>query len=195
MQPFIYLLPYKIESKVLNSSIPHIVRACLKNDLLAKRQLFELHKIQWLMICRRYGRNLDEAKDMLQAGLIEIFQDLKQFDAERGNFSAWSNRVIANAAIRYLKKWKYLSFSKDIEDYQDYFIENHAESQDAVNTEEIIKAIQKLPPGFRVVFNMYVLEGYTHQEIADYLKISVGTSKSQLSRAKKQLRTWLEIVL
>ncbi len=147
------------------------------------------------MICRRYGRNLEEAKDMLQDGLVEIFQDLKQFDCNRGNFSAWSNRVIAHAAIRYLKKWKHLDFSTDIDNLKDFLVVTNTDNEEYVDTESIIKAIQKLPDGFRVIFNMYVLEGYTHQEIANYLNISVGTSKSQLSRAKKQLKAWLEVTL
>ena len=160
----------------------------------AKRQLYEMHKVQWFMVCQRYSNSREDAKDMLQDGLVQIFNDLYQFDSKRSNFSTWSNRVMANAAIRYLKKWKHLNFIHELKDDEHPLIDS-AENVELFNTETLTKAIQQLPTGYRLVFNMYVLEGFSHQEIANTLNISVGTSRSQFFKAKKQLRAWLEVML
>lgn len=145
------------------------------------------------MVCQRYAPNVVEAKDMFQNGLVEIFSDLYQFNAERGSFSTWSNRVMAHAAIKHLKK-RFENFNVQCLD-QEIDFSDSTDYDEQINNETITLAIQKLPAGYRAVFNMYVLEGYTHQEIADYLNISVNTSKSQLYKAKKQLRQWLEVKL
>lgn len=145
------------------------------------------------MVCLRYAPNSLEAKDMFQSGLVEIFSDLHQFVAGRGSFENWSNRVMAHAAIKHLQQQ-----SKTFEVQGVDLEEKHIVSTDYtenINSETITLAIQQLPTGYRTVFNMFVLEGYTHQEIANYLKISVSTSKSQLHKAKKQLRQWLEVRL
>jgi RNA polymerase sigma-70 factor (ECF subfamily) len=145
------------------------------------------------MVCLRYAPNEVEAKDMFQNGLIEIFSHLHQFKPEKGSFSNWSKRVMAHAAIKYLKQ-RSATFKAQCLD-QEAGYTDQAENTDKINSETITRAIQQLPAGYRTVFNMYVLEGYTHREIADYLNISVSTSKSQLHKAKKQLRQWLEVKL
>jgi RNA polymerase sigma-70 factor (ECF subfamily) len=146
------------------------------------------------MLCRRYASNQEEVKDMFQSGLLEIFSDLHQFDASKANFSTWSNRILAHAALKRLKALKRLdSFERALleeEDFEGIDIED-----EKIDQETITQAIQKLPVGYRTVFNLYVLEGYTHAEIASSLDISVSTSKSQLLKAKKQLRRWLEVKL
>ena len=174
--------------------IVDIINSCLKNKTGAKRQLYEMHKVQWFMVCQRYSNSREDARDMLQDGLVQIFKDLHQFDAKRANFSTWSNRVMANAAIRYLKKWKHLNFIEELKDMEQVIIDT-SENVEIFNAEVLTKAIQQLPAGYRLVFNMYVLEGYSHQEIANKLNISVGTSRSQFFKAKKQLKAWLEVML
>ena len=145
------------------------------------------------MVCQRYAPNAEEAKDMFQSGLVEIFTDLHQFNPQRGHFSSWSNRVMAHAAIKHLKQQRANFSIQAITEKGDLL--DSTEYSENINSETITLAIQKLPAGYRTVFNMYVLEGYSHQEIADYLNISVNTSKSQLHKAKKQLRQWLEVKL
>jgi RNA polymerase sigma-70 factor (ECF subfamily) len=144
------------------------------------------------MVCQRYAPNAEEAKDMFQNGLVEIFTDLHQYEPKRSKFSTWSNRVMAHAAIRYLKQ-RSATFSVIEQESVAELDTNYDE--DKINSETITLAIQKLPAGYRAVFNMYVLEGYSHQEIARFLNITVSTSKSQLHKAKKQLRQWLEVKL
>ena len=171
-----------------------LISNCLKDKAGAKKQLYEMHKVQWFMLCQRYSNSREDAKDMLQDGLVQIFKDLHQFDPQRASFSTWSNRVMANSALRYLKKWKHLNFTEELRDMEPLIMDT-TQYIEIINAETLTKAIQQLPAGYRSVFNLYVLEGYSHKEIASKLNISVGTSRSQFFKAKKQLRAWLEIMI
>jgi RNA polymerase sigma-70 factor (ECF subfamily) len=139
----------------------------------------------------RYGKNRVEAQDVFQEGLINIFKDLHQFDSERGEFIHWSNRVLVNSALRFLKKNQWQNTFTDLK-----VAENEQEISESILDEmaakELVQIIQQLPLGYRIVFNMYVIEGFSHKEIAGELEITIGTSKSQLSKAKKALRNILE---
>jgi len=143
------------------------------------------------MQCLRYGKNKYEADDMLQEGLIQVYKDLHQFDAMRASFATWSSRLMSHAALRYLKKnsW-HLQFT-DIDEAMEA-PEKTSTVYDTLAAKELTVLIQKLPTGYRIVFNMYVIEGYNHREIGEALGISAGTSKSQLSKAKKMLREQVE---
>ena len=140
-----------------------------------------------------YGASRSEAQDILQEGLISVYSSLPQFDVERGAFKSWSNRVIVNAALRFLKKNKWQQSFEDLEEANEE-IEISEDALDKIAAKELTELVQKLPIGYRLVFNLYAVEGYKHQEIAEQLGISVGTSKSQLSKAKKALRQQLEIL-
>ncbi len=131
---------------------------------------------------------------MMQDGLISIFSKIKQFNPQKGNFSQWSHRVMTNAALQYLRKWRKLNYQEGIENYS-IPIENEETVFDILGAKELTKLIQKLPVGYKVVFNMYVIDGYKHREISELLNISIGTSKSQLAKAKKALRESLEALL
>jgi len=142
----------------------------------------------------RYANDRFEADDILQEGLIEVFRDLHQFDSNRASFDTWSSRVITYAALRYLKRNNWHKTFEDIDDV--YNVSSGDESvYQKLAAKELIKLIQQLPLGYRLVFNMYVLEGYKHHEIAERLDIKIGTSKSQLSKAKKMLRDKIEFHL
>ena len=131
---------------------------------------------------------------MLQEGLISVFKDLKQFDPEKAAFSAWSNKVMVNAALQHLRKWKKLIFNDNVDDYENT-ISGPENVFDTLGARELTRFVQDLPDGYRVVFNLYVIEGYKHREIAEILSISENTSKTQLLKAKKMLRIRLEKVL
>jgi len=171
-----------------------IIKKCLKGNAQAQRVLYDEHKVKWFMICLRYGHNRAEAEDMLQEGLIGVFKNLKQYDPGKASFSAWSNKVIVNAALQYLRKWKNLNFTRDIDDYTDQ-LSYSEDIFESLGAKELTSMVQKLPDGYRIVFNLYVIEGYKHREIAEKLSISENTSKTQLLKAKKMLRTQLEEVL
>ncbi len=167
----------------------------IKNILLGKKSaeriLYERHRQRWFRLSLRYGKSRGEAQDVFQEGLISIFKDLHQFDAERGEFIHWSNRVMVNAALRFLKKNQWQNTFTDLK-----IAENEQEISESIldkmAAKELVQIIQQLPLGYRIVFNMYVIEGFSHKEIAAELEITIGTSKSQLSKAKRALRHILE---
>lgn len=136
-------------------------------------------------VCLRYAGNAEEAEDIVQEGFIKVFRKMDSFRSE-GSFEGWIRRIFVNTAIEHFRRKNYLQPVTEKE-------ENSMEGKylsvlDSLAEKEIIALIQQLSPGYRAVFNMYVIEGYTHREIADALGISEGTSKSQLSRAKSVLQ-------
>ncbi len=171
-----------------------LIRRCILQDAQAQRQLYDKYRQYWFMCCLRYASNKMEAEDMFQNGLISIYKDLKQYDSKKAAFSTWSYRIMINAALQYLRKWSKID-QKTISD--DYAIHHSVQTDvfDELGAKELIQMVQNLPVGYRMVFNLYVIEGYRHQEIADQLGISVNTSKSQLFKAKRQLRRALEQIL
>ena len=146
------------------------------------------------MICLRYAPNKMEAEDMLQEGLISVFKELKQYDPGKASFSAWSNKVMVNASLQHLRKWKKLTFHDSVEDHA-HDLPSPENIFDKLGVKELTTMVQNLPDGYRIVFNMYVMEGYKHREIAEMLSISESTSKTQLLKAKNMLRNQLEKVL
>lgn len=162
-----------------------------QGDQSAMQTLYQRHERYWFRLCLRYARNRSEAQDMMQEGLILIFRDLHQYDPERGAFLSWSSRVLVHAALRYLKKHQWQLSFDDLE----LATREPALNESAIeklSAKELTQLIQQLPTGYRVVFNMYVMEGYNHREISETLNISEGTSKSQLHKAKKLLRQQIE---
>lgn len=139
----------------------------------------------------RYSRNQQETDDIMQEGVLQIYKDLYQFDSKRASFKTWSQRVIVHAALKYIKKNNWQNLFQDINEYKNEMAYNDlVESNIAKN--EILDCLQKLPAGYKLVFNLYVMEEYNHKEIAEKLNISEGTSKSQLFKARKMLRELIE---
>jgi len=171
-----------------------LIAKILRGEKRAERELYARHERRWFRLCLRYGKSRMEAMDILQEGLIAIFKDLHQFDSERGAFVHWSNRVLVNAALRFLKKNQWQQTFVGLEAAENA-MEITEDALDKIAAKELIHLIHQLPLGYRIVFNMYVIEGFSHKEIADHLNISTGTSKSQLSKAKKALRSKLEYFL
>ena len=178
-----------MQNKELN-----LIAKCLKGDESAQRVLYLDYRIKWYMVCLRYAPSKPDADDMLQEGIIAIFRDMKQFDSKKGAFGAWSNRVLINAILQYIRKWKNLKLNATIDDYA-HLLTEKSNIYDEMSAKELTFIIQKLPTGYRIVFNLYVMEGYKHQEIAEMLGISENTSKSQLRKAKLLLKAQLERIL
>jgi len=136
-------------------------------------------------VCLRYASNADEAEDILQEGFIKVFKKLDSYRAE-GSFEGWIRRIFVNTAIEYFRRKTY---QQPITEQHENTVEGRSLSAlDSLAERDILKLVQELSPGYRTVFNLYVIEGYTHKEIGDLLHISEGTSKSQLSRAKLALQ-------
>jgi RNA polymerase sigma-70 factor (ECF subfamily) len=164
-----------------------LVFRCLEKDPLAQKYLFEYYSKRMMGVCLRYSTDREEAQEVLQIGLIKVFEKLEMFD-QKGSLEGWIRKIIVNTALDNIRKHKKLQLNVDI-DKIDYQLDNHHETAiEALSAKDLLKVIQQMPLGFKTVFNMYVIEGYSHKEIAEELEITVGTSKSQFSRAKAYLR-------
>lgn len=175
----------------MTNNFVHIINKAIKGDQKAQRLIYDQYRHMWYMISMRYGKDRMQADDIMQEGLIRIYNDLHQYDINKSQFSTWSSRVLINAALRYLKKSNWHDTLLDL----DHAAETPEENNSIFNqlaAKEMTEMIQKLPIGYRIVFNMYAVEGYTHKEIAEQLGIAEGTSKSQLSKARVYLRKELE---
>ena len=151
--------------------------------------MFHLYKDYLFAVCLRFARNRAEAEDLLQDGFIKIFSDLYQYKPI-GSFRGWMRKVVVNIALQHLRKEKRKFPVVDIENVVDQF-ESNDDLFSRFREEALIKMIQQLPTGYRLVFNLYVIEGYNHKEIGAQLGISESTSRSQLARAKNILRKML----
>ncbi len=171
-----------------------IVRDCLLGDRKAQRFLFEKHYGKMLGVCLRYATGMDQAKDFVQEGFIKIFAQLGKFNG-KGSLEGWIRRIMVNNCIDTIRKEKKNRFISDGDNYIEVHagtIEDEDDVQMNINPQEVIDALRKLSPAYSTVFNLYVVEGYSHREIADMLKISEGTSKSNLAKAKRNLRNYLK---
>ena len=163
-----------------------IIAGCLKGDRFSQEKLYQLYAGKMLGICLRYTPDRSAAEDILQEGFIKVFQNLEKFRHE-GSFEGWIKRIMVNTSLERYRKNNRLYSVVDIEEVENdvstenFSIENFA-------AKDLLKIIQSLNPGYRTVFNLYAIEGYSHKEIAGQLGISEGTSKSQLSRARTILQ-------
>ena len=140
-------------------------------------------------VCLRYAGNENDANDILQEGFIKVFKNLEKFRSE-GSFEGWVRRIFVNTAIEHYRKKVKLY---NVTEVQENTVEDTSlDALDNLATKDILKVVNELSPGYKAVFNMHVIEGYSHKEIADILGITEGTSKSQLARAKGVLKKLLE---
>ncbi len=164
-----------------------LIKACLKGKRDAQQQLFELHADVMLSVALRYMGDKQAAEDVLLQAFGKVFEKLDSFQ-HQGSFQGWVRRIVCNEALNQLRKNK--RFSEDLETAEREGV-NEAPSKN-LEAEELMTLIQQLPEGYRTVFNLYAIEGYSHQEIAEQLNISIGTSKSQLNRARRFLQKEIE---
>ncbi len=158
-----------------------LIRGCIAGDRRLQEELYRRFAPKMFAVCLRYASNAEEAEDILQEGYIKIFKKLDSFRGE-GSFEGWVRRIFVNTAIEHFRRKRYLT---PITEKEENTIEGkYTTVLDDLGAKDIMALVQELSPGYRTVFNLYVVEGYTHKEIADMLGISEGTSKSQLSRAK-----------
>lgn len=162
-----------------------IVRACQENQPGAQRELYDMFKSKMLGICLRYAGNYDDAEDILQEGFLKVYEKIYQFGF-KGAFEGWIRRIMVNTALeKYRLHYRQVSLNESIAEIVD---EQENEIAGDIDIHELVKIIQELSPRYRIVFNLYALEGYSHKEISDMLQISEGTSKSNLSRARTILQ-------
>ena len=162
-----------------------LVKGCKRGDHYAQQQLFDLYSGRMYGICSRYVKNTMQAEDILVMGFTKVFEKINQFKGE-GSFEGWVRRIMVNESLSYLRKTRAMVLETDLENADRE--PDYNRLSDHLEAEDLLKMIEKLPPGYRIVFNMYAIDGYSHKEIAEELGISENTSKSQLSRARLYLQ-------
>ena len=164
--------------------IERLLHECKKNNTQAQEQLYKLLAPKLFTVCLKYSRNHEEAQDNLQESFLIIFDKLKQFKNE-GSFEGWAKRLVVNYVLQqYRNQGTFLELVSD-----NIFVVEEVEIDDeSVTMEFLLKIIQELPDRYRLVFNLYAVDGYSHKEIAEMLEITDGTSKSNLARAKMILK-------
>ena len=172
-----------------NSQMAEILSLCKKGDRLAQKRLFDSLASKMLPLCKRYMGDDQSAQDVLQEGFITLFTKLDAYEVS-GSFEGWARRIFVNAALMQLRKQGAL-MEKGIDNFETVGTEDSRIAHN-LDYEHLIKLIGDLPPGFRTVFNLYVIEGFSHKEIAQALGISENTSRSQLQRARMLLQKRLK---
>lgn len=167
--------------------LKEIIEGCVRGEKRGQDQLYKKFSSLLFGICLRYAKNKMEAQDVLQDVFVKIYQNIHTYHHD-GSFEGWLRRIAVNTSITYYRRNLKHAFQEDVDDLI-HRKEDPLQMEDLEFTkEEMMLCIAKLPAGYKTVFNLYVIEGYMHKEIADMLEIDVNTSKSQLSRAKNYLQ-------
>lgn len=186
-----------MNSKSENISIEElkpIIEGCLRNENKSQYQLYEMFYRSMTLVCLRYCKDREEANDMVQEGFIKVFKNLKRYEF-KGSFEGWMRRIFVNNAIDNIRRKKKDHLLLGEDEKMDAFADKDLDPLDAVGELDpklVMEAIQRLTPAYKAVFSLYVIEEYSHKEIAEMLNISVGTSKSNLAKAKQNLRKYLQ---
>jgi RNA polymerase sigma factor (sigma-70 family) len=165
-----------------------LINGCRRGEKNAQQRLFDLYSRRMYGICLRYVKNTMQAEDVLVMAFTKIFERINQFKGE-GSFEGWIRRIIVNEALTSLRRNRAMMIETDLE-YADRE-PDYDRLSDHLEAEDLLKMIEKLPPGYRLVFNMFAIDGFSHKEIGDRLGITENTSKSQLSRARTYLQKLL----
>ncbi len=168
-----------------------IVMGCINKNAIAQRELFERFSRKMMGVCLRYCDNQEEAEDVLQNGFVNVFKNIEAYKGT-GSLEGWIRKIMVNMALTNIRKNKKLKLNVELESVE-YMIPSTNYLNDTFAAKDLLKVIQNLPLGFKTVFNLYAIEGYSHKEIGEMLNISEGTSKSQYSRAKVHLQKQIRI--
>lgn len=171
-------------------SLATIVSKCRKNDVVAQKQIYEWLAPRMFAVCYRYVGEKESAKDVMHDGFITLFSKIGGYKGE-GSFEGWARKIFITASLMHLRKKDALKHASDVEDFGNEMAYDPT-IIDRMDSRTLLKVVSQMPDGFRTVFNMYAIEGYSHQEIAKELGITEGGSRSQLSRAKIWLKDKLK---
>jgi len=169
-----------------------ILEGCKANREECQKLLFEKYSRLMTGVCMRYADRYEEAQDIVQDGFIKVFKKIETFTG-KGSLEGWIRRIMVNTALDHLRRTKAERFNVSVDDVE-FKLKDKQEIIASMQADDLLKIIRTLPVGYRTVFNMYAIEGYTHKEIAKELDISENTSKSQYSRARALLQKKLEEV-
>lgn len=166
-----------------------LIARCKNEDRQAQKLLYEKYSHKMFGVCRRYLKVNEDAEDVLVEGFFKVFSKLDMYKGD-GSFEGWIRRIMVNESLMFLRKKNNFNLSVEISNIE---VKSVTNVQDELEAEDIMNLLAKLPTGYRTIFNLYVIEGYKHREIAEMLGISINTSKSQLILAKKKLRKLIRL--
>jgi len=166
-----------------------LIYRCKQNERKAQEELYRLYSPKLFGVCLKYSDNYQQAEDNLQDGFVTIFEKIGQFQ-DKGSFEGWMKRILINTSLQKHRQQKVYGIANE-EDLQEDEIEVET---DNISVDFLLQCVQELPDRYRQVFNLYVLDGYSHKEISDLLSITEGTSKSNLARARTSLKEKIELV-
>lgn len=172
----------QIQKSILETDL---VKACKRQDARAQRMLYDKYSPSMLGLCRRYVRGELEAEDVMINGFMKVFSKIESFE-DKGSFEGWMKRIMINEALGYIRRNKAMYLETDIEAADKE--PDYDKLSTAMEAKDLLKMISELPSGYRTIFNLHAIEGYSHREIAELLGINENTSKSQLSRARMHLQ-------
>ena len=173
----------------MQKPLDEILKGCIDNDRKCQEVLYHKFSSTMFGVCLGYTKDRDEAKDVLQEGFIKVFKNIKKYNGE-GNLEGWIRKIMVNTSIDFYRQRARKNSHVNFDTVPDV-LETEYSILETISANEILGLIQQLPDGAKIIFNLYVVEGYTHDEIARILDISEGTSKSQFWRAKKLLQQML----
>lgn len=168
-----------------------IIEGCIRKDRTSQYLLYKEFYSYGMAICRRYALNDDDAADVLNNGFMKVFTHIEKYDPEKP-FKAWLGKIITNTAIDQYRKSLKFSDHDDLTDHED--IGGPAQVYEQMAYKDLLVLVQGLPPAYRTVFNLFAIDGYSHEEISELLNISVGTSKSNLFKARQKLQERLSSI-
>ena len=163
-----------------------LINGCRKGDRLAQKELYERYSRRMMGVCLRYVYDRETARDLLQDGFVKVFTSMDSFSGT-GSFEGWMRKIFVNCALEYLRKSDVLRESTDLDNTAE-LIQPAGSVISDMSAAELMNLVQELPAGFRTVFNLFAIEGYSHKEISDMLNITESTSRSQFTRAKQMLQ-------
>jgi RNA polymerase sigma factor (sigma-70 family) len=173
--------------------ITSLIKGCCKNNRNSQRDLYQWLHGYALKISFRYISNLNESEELVSESFVKLFKNIQQFNFNLQSdpealLKGWFKRIVVNTCIDHLRKTQLKLVSYDVHPEKDFQVDSQETGLDKISYQEIIESIRQLSPVYRTVFNLFVIEGYSHDEISEQLKISVGASKSNLSKARQNLR-------
>lgn len=177
-----------MDFKIYRANEHELIQGCIRRDRAAQKRLYDTFSSKMYALCCRYVKDSMEAEDVLITSFTKILEKIDQYKHE-GSFEGWIRRIVVNESLTYLRRNRnmYLETELEAADYEP----DYQSLSDSLEAEDLLKLIGELPSGYRIVFNLYAIDGYSHKEIAEQLGISENTSKSQLSRARTYLQKLL----
>lgn len=173
------------KGNILEAGLTEIIQGCKKGDRASQKDLYKRFYSYSMKICVRYAQNDEEAKEILNDSFVKVFKKIDRHYDLTLSFKAWLNKILVNTAIDHFRKYQHQVKASNMESLH---VSYEDDTIDRLSAEEILALVRELPPAYRLAFNLYVVEGYKHHEIAQQLDISEGTSKSNLFKARMHLQ-------